>query len=398
MPKRPRPTLTCRAWIYPIMLLTVASVVDRLPPGAAWAAAARWPSSWSARTALARKGGVLLTARRGAPGPSAGVRGRCRRRTVVGGIGQAELVEAVGGSPLSGAGLRERKGLRLPLPERVALQSEGAPASEVLEASFRSLGEGGVSVRALGAAAGGLVELLEVENSCGDEKAVGQGPGPTWQVSRSSLPSLSEGALVTLYDTTPRSDAPSGAQGAEGMKSLRLQSSDADPGAVAYNGVGGVSLEGYPREYDGVNVSFTIWSCGGATGSCSVLEDADDPGALVCEFGPPVIREGLTSMLPGETRRFWIPADVADRRFGRPLPERILPMGSLVVDMTLRSIDREAVFSFVMTPESRKLIEEKERRPETILLRGVGVGVQFLPWAYFYYQHAEADSLLAPLA
>jgi hypothetical protein len=272
---------------------------------------------------------------------------------VVGGIGQAELVEAAGGSPLSGAGLRERKGLRLPLPERVALQSEGVSASEVLEASFQKLGEGGVSLRALGAAAGGLVELQEVESSCGDEQAVGQGPGPTWQVSRSSLPSLPEGTLVTLYDTTPRSDAPTGAQGAEGMKSLRLQSSDADPGAVAYNGVGGVSLEGYPREYDGVNVSFTIWTCGGATGSCSVLEDAEDPGALVCEFGPPVIREGLTSMLPGETRRFWISADVADRRFGRPLPERILPMGSLVVDMTLRSIDREAVFSYVMTPESR---------------------------------------------
>jgi len=156
-----------------------------------------------------------------------------------------------------------------------------------------------------------------------------------------------------------------------------------------------VSPEGYPRDLDGVNVSFTTWTCGGAAGSCSVLEDGEDPGALVCEFGPPVIREGLTSMLPGETRRFWISADVADRRFGRPLPERILPMGSLVVDMTLRSIEREAVFSYVMTPESRKLIEERESRPETILLRGVAVGVQFLPWAYFYNQQTEgADSVV----
>ncbi|CAK0792276.1 unnamed protein product [Prorocentrum cordatum] len=102
-------------------------------------------------------------------------------------------------------------------------------------------------------------------------------------------------------------------------------------------------------------------------------------------------------MLPGETRRFWISADTADRRFGRPLPERVLPMGPLVVDMTLRSIEREAVFSYIMTPESRKLIEERENRPETILLRGVGVGVQFLPWAYYYLQSAEqADSFVGP--
>jgi len=222
---------------------------------------------------------------------------------------------------------------------------------------------------------------------------------PAWRVSRSSLPSLPQGSLVALHDTTPRGEAPAGARGAEGLRSLRLRSSDADPGAIAYNGVGGVSLEGYPRDYDGVNVSFTVWSCAGATGSCSVLEDAEDPGALVCEFGPQVIREGLTSMLPGETRRFWISADTADRRFGRPLPERVLPMGPLVVDMTLRSIEREAVFSYIMTPESRKLIEERENRPETILLRGVGVGVQFLPWAYYYLQSAEqADSFVGPFA
>jgi len=52
-----------------------------------------------------------------------------------------------------------------------------------------------------------------------------------------------------------------------------------------------------------------------------------------------------------------------------------------------------------MTPESLKLIQERENRPDTILLRGVGVGVQFLPLAYYYYQHAEkADSLVGPFA
>lgn len=180
------------------------------------------------------------------------------------------------------------------------------------------------------------------------------------------------------------------------MKSLRLQSSDMAPGSLAYNGVGGVTLEGYPRDYDGVDVSFTIWSCGGASGSCSVQEDASDPDALVCEFGPRVIRDGLKRMLPGETWRFWVAADVADRRFGRPLPERLLPTGSLVVDITLRSINPEAVFSYKMTAESRALNQEWERRPETILLRGMGVAVQFLPWAWFYYQSSGGADQLFP--
>jgi hypothetical protein len=177
--------------------------------------------------------------------------------------------------------------------------------------------------------------------------------------------------------------------GADGMKNLRLQSSEADPGNIAYNGVGGVQLEGYPREVDGINCTFTVWSCTDASGSCNVVEDGEDSDALVCEFGPNGIKEGLKSMLPGETRRVWIPAEINDRRFGRPPPDRYLPAGSLVVDMTLRSITREAVFTYNMSQEAAEFSTEREMQPGRLLLRAIGVGVQFLPLAWYIQQRQQ---------
>ena len=69
--------------------------------------------------------------------------------------------------------------------------------------------------------------------------------------------------------------------------------------------------------------------------------EGEDAKALVCEFG--ALRRGLSSMVPGESRRFWIPDEVKDRRFGRPLPETGLPLGDLVVDLTLLGIQRRLV-------------------------------------------------------
>jgi len=301
------------------------------------------------------------------------------------GIGQAELPDVASGPPLSIAGLQKRLGLRLPLPERVALQLDGSIDAEILEANLCSAEGNTIVVDVLGALSDraalsdGRIELQEAE-------AEGR-----WRVHISTLKTLSEGTLVSIYDITPSMEPPRAATGSDAMKNLRLQSSNSDPGSIAYNGMGGMSLEGCPRELDGVNFTFTVWSCNGAGGSCSLAEVGEDSTALVCEFGPTGIREGLKSMLPGESRRFWVPAEVRDRRFGRPPPDRFLPTGSLVVDMTLRSFERDAVFGYEMSEEATKLAKEVEERPQNILVRAIGVGVQFLPLAWFLFQQQQKD-------
>lgn len=40
-------------------------------------------------------------------------------------------------------------------------------------------------------------------------------------------------------------------------------------------------------------------------------KEGEDDGALVCEFGP--LKRGLTTMIPGESRRFWISSDIKAR-------------------------------------------------------------------------------------
>ncbi|CAK0792275.1 unnamed protein product, partial [Prorocentrum cordatum] len=337
MPQRPRPALPRRAWTScPLLLLAAARAAGRSPLGAAWAAAAPWPRSWPASAAPACGGGPPPSARRGAAaGPSAAPRGprSPRRAGGLGGSGGAELVEAAGGPPLSSAGLRERRGLRLPLPERVALRRRrcgGAPAAPevVVEASFQAWGRaarpcGSAWARAASwscwrrsaeaAAAGrppaaGRIRWPSVQSPAAVPRTSGA-PAASKSTARCPGAVLATGgarpsglagvevepavAAPGLARRPPRHDA--ARRGARGRPGRRGPEEPAPavlrrrPGAVAYNGVGGVSLEGYPRDYDGVNVSFTVWSCAGATGSCSVLEDAEDPGALVCEFGPQVI-------------------------------------------------------------------------------------------------------------
>lgn len=48
--------------------------------------------------------------------------------------------------------------------------------------------------------------------------------------------------------------------------------------------------------------------------------------------------EGLQMMAPGKTRRFWIPADMA---FGSNASETSKPLGPLVFDIELYSIERQ---------------------------------------------------------
>lgn len=323
-------------------------------------------------------------ASRGDSRPVKNVRRRRGWRIKVHGIGLAELANVASGPPLSSSGLQNRLGLRLPLPQRVALQFEGSANSpQILEASLRNAKGNCVMIEILGVSIDSFVELQEVD---------AKGDNTTWRVCSSALRSLPEGTCVTLYDTTPCSEAPPTATGADNMRNLCLQSSEADAGNMAYNGVGGVQLDGYPRELDGINYTFTVWSCMGASGSCTVVEDGEDSEALVCEFGPPVLKEGLKSMLPGETRRFWVPAEQEDRRFGRPPPDRYLPGGCVVVDVTLHSITREAVFTYNMSKEAFEFSMEKERLPGRILLRAIGVCVQFLPFAWYIQQQQAGDT------
>jgi len=313
--------------------------------------------------------------------PLASVSHKHGRGIKVSAIGLTELPNVASDPALSSIGLQNRMGLRLPLPRRVALQFEGPASSlQILEASLCNAQGKCMMIEVLGVSSDGLVELQETD---------AKGDDTTWRVCNSSLSSLPEGTCVRLYDTTPYVEAPPTATGADGMKNLRLQASEADPGNFAYNGVGGVQLEGYPREIDGINCTFTVWACTDSSGCCRVVEDGEDSEALVCEFGPKGIKEGLKSMLPGETRRFWIPAEITDRRFGRPPPDRYLPVGSLVVDMTLHSITREAVFTYNMSDEAAKFSTERELQPGRLLLRAIGVGVQFLPLAWYLQQQQQ---------
>mmetsp|Transcript_100181 Transcript_100181/g.198686 ORF Transcript_100181/g.198686 Transcript_100181/m.198686 type:complete len:392 (+) Transcript_100181:74-1249(+) len=323
-------------------------------------------------------------ASRGDSRPVKNVRRRRGWRIKVHGIGLAELANVASGPPLSSSGLQSRIGLRMPLPKRVALQLEGSASSpQILEASLCNVKGKCLMIEILGVSADALVELQEID---------AKGDNITWCVCSSTLMTLPEGACVSLRDITPCSEAPSTATGADGMKNLKMQSSEADPGSVVYNGVGGLQLEGYPRDVDGISCTFTVWCCTGASGSCTVVEDGEDSDALVCEFGPDCIKEGLKGMLPGETRRFWIPAEIEDRRFGRPPPDRYLPGGCVVVDVTLHSITREAVFTYNMSKEAFEFSMEKERLPGRILLRAIGVCVQFLPFAWYIQQQQAGDT------
>eukprot|EP00438_Fugacium_kawagutii_P014113 Skav218666 [mRNA] locus=scaffold5113:17317:24463:+ [translate_table: standard] len=72
-------------------------------------------------------------------------------------------------------------------------------------------------------------------------------------VQSSELPDLAPlGALVQLYDATPKQLAPPSAETLGAVKSSLLQSS-----GMRWNGVTGFSPESCPRDFDGVHVAYT---------------------------------------------------------------------------------------------------------------------------------------------
>jgi hypothetical protein len=46
----------------------------------------------------------------------------------------------------------------------------------------------------------------------------------------------------------------------------------------------------------------------------SLTKEGEDEGALVCEFG--AMKRGLSTMIPGESRRFWISSEVKEPKIG----------------------------------------------------------------------------------
>jgi len=276
-------------------------------------------------------------------------------------------------SAMTKTDLRRRLALRKPLPERLALMFpldvEGGQPQDARLKQFDMSGQF-VEVSLNGK---GTLKLVEKHASL-------------WRV-QSSDSDVAPGTLVQMYDATPDAKAPDSAQTSGAVKSSILHKSSATGGGMAWNGMAGFSLEGCPRDFDGVHVAFTVWNCHG--GSCSMLQEGEDAKALVCEFG--ALKRGLSDMIPGESRRFWIPGDVKDRRFGRPPPESSLPFGDLVVDLTLLGIEREAVFDYKLSEEAIKLGEERERNPVVVAQRALGIGIQLWTWSlvYSYYQGAE---------
>ncbi|CAJ1393434.1 unnamed protein product [Effrenium voratum] len=268
---------------------------------------------------------------------------------------------------LSKSELHERLALRKPLPERLALvpSHQGAPQDARL-LNFNAAGQT-VEVSLFDC---GTVQMLEKHSSL-------------WRVLLSDCDAVLPGTLVQIYDTTPRVEAPESADVAGGVKTTVLQESESARAAVTWNGMNGFSPSNCPREADGVHVAWRLWNC--AQGACSLLHEEEDDKALVCEFGS--LKKGILTMVVGETRRFWIPWDAPDRRFGRPVPERALPAGDLVVDLTVLGIEREAVFDYKLSEETLKLVNARERSLPVLASRAVGVGIQVFAWAMVYLHY-----------
>lgn len=288
--------------------------------------------------------------------------------------------DLVSGAALSKETFIQRAALRQPIPERATLQQKGGDGSVLWEARLRwnQGDEGMVRADLLETASEGAVEL---DVTC----------GAIWRVRSSSIEGLCSGDQLYMYDASPPSEAPESAErGDGGTRTMRLRGPTADGGSASWNFKlsGGFAPAECPREFDGVDFAFTVWTCRGASGICSIHEEGEDDKALVCEFGPKIIRESLQRMVPGETRRFWIPDSIEDRRFGRPIPDAFLPPGMLVVDIRLRSIEREAVFSYERSAESIAFGEARDMRPQILLPRTLGVGVQILA-VWWYVSHAQ---------
>ncbi|CAJ1411195.1 unnamed protein product [Effrenium voratum] len=285
-------------------------------------------------------------------------------------------------SALTKTDLRRRVALRKPLPERLALTFPTIEEGQPQDARLMNFNIAGQTVDVSLYGCDGTVKMLEKHSSL-------------WRVLFSDCDLVVPGTLIQMYDTTPNIQAPDSAEVTGEVKTSVLQSSEeVGDGDLAWNGMDGFSPANCPREFDGVHVTYRVWSCQGASGACNLLQEAEDPDALVCEFGS--LKKGIMQMVPGETRRFWIPQDAQDRRFGRPPPDRSLPMGDLVVDLTLLDIKSEAVFTYKLSDESIKLGEIREKSPAVVAQRALGVGIQLWTWAMVYSSYQEAPQAGLP--
>lgn len=281
---------------------------------------------------------------------------------------------------LSQSTLRECFTLRKPLPEAVLLHFPGQDV-EFQRARLESYSSARSSINLTFPGDAGTLSLREESPS-------------VWRVEdwTSDVPFPIPASTAHIYDATPVFQPSEGSHTtAESAPNVALHSiSPSSSAGVAWNGMG-FSPSELPRDFDGVHVKFAVWRCDG--GSCRMQQEGEDDRALVCEFGP--MKEGVLRMLPGETRRFWVDKTTEDRRFGRPVPERFLPNGDLVVDLTLLGIDREAVFEYKLSDAALEMRQLREQNPIIVAQRAVGVGVQLCAWAlmYSYYQDPAGDPL-----
>eukprot|EP00441_Pelagodinium_beii_P028148 CAMPEP_0197709548 /NCGR_PEP_ID=MMETSP1338-20131121/128512_1 /TAXON_ID=43686 ORGANISM="Pelagodinium beii, Strain RCC1491" /NCGR_SAMPLE_ID=MMETSP1338 /ASSEMBLY_ACC=CAM_ASM_000754 /LENGTH=310 /DNA_ID=CAMNT_0043293483 /DNA_START=149 /DNA_END=1081 /DNA_ORIENTATION=+ len=280
-------------------------------------------------------------------------------------------------STLSLSDLQQKKALRMSMPERVLLtwgHEERAWEAELSSVAFEEKEV--------------CLQLLSRPMSK-EVLRLAEAPQAKWRIQSPSAGDFQHGMLVDIFDTTP-SSPPTGLELDEESQSTLLRASDRGGGSLTYNGMGGLAPAECPREMDSIDIAFTIWSCKGAT-SCKVQDEGEDDFALVCEFGPEGLKKGIKSMVPGERRRFWISADEADRRFGRPAPDRFLPAGEVVVDIELRSIQREGVFEFTSSPESLELARRRDESLPVLTKRAFGVGIQILPLLWFLKQSGQDE-------
>lgn len=87
----------------------------------------------------------------------------------------------------------------------------------------------------------------------------------------------------------------------------------------------------HPGPSDGVVVHYSGWTVEGKMFDSSVMKGA--PAELTLDSVIPGWQEGLRLMVPGERRRFWIPAKLAYRG------QRGMPQGMLVFDVELLRIE-----------------------------------------------------------
>lgn len=288
-------------------------------------------------------------------------------------------------TPLSMADLQQSASLRKALPDRVAVQLHAAAGA--------ARGEGVWEARLRIEADRVILESVDPSAVQSPIEVAEEPSAPRiWRVVATSGGPILTDTLVSFYDCSPAIDVPESLRSVpDSSKYMTLLTSNLEPGPSTWES-GGFGPAACPRAADGVNIIFVVWGCRDGSRRCSILEEGEDPRALVCEY-PPVIQNGLKLMTPGETRRFWIPALLKDRRFGRPVPDRFLPPGDLVVDIHLRSVEKEAVFNHNHSPEALKLIEEREWSPRTLLIRGSMVCLQFAPWVYFYNQYHDPGAV-----